>query len=569
MSSYADVVEYVRKLSTTQLSCGKTLRELTDYQDITLWWFARFDLIDILLGLPDGDSDYQSRGVRFQAKVARIPLFLFGALNFGFDFARKILINFLLVIYKRYRKTACQDKAAAKILFTAEDITWREVTDYQTGQIGKTDAFFDSVLKILRDKHGYKSVGTYPLIKYVYPARAALQSLRVLIDKLKNWDVPHRPINLYWSVGAWRAEYKAARHFKKIWTTLKSDHTFCQLCMFKERDLRNLVSGKLRFYLLVLFPYAVKRMAMAQRILNQEKPDLILLNNEYGIFERSLLIAGKSRGIPTLAVQHGYLNPCHYGYMYDKGDISPEGRVTSPYCPIPDKTAVYGAYFQDLLTETSAYPKSSVAITGQPRYDMLNTLQECYQREEILADYRIDPACRVVLWTTQCLGASDEENMRNLRAVRQVVEDVPNCVIIIKQHPREGKVHTDMIKQQLELPNEKIVLVPRTADTFKLIRACDVMITKYSTTALEALGLDKALVIMNLSGEPDKVEYVDQGVALGVYREEDLVPALKKLLNDDAGIAEQRKNYIAQYLYRNDGQASQRVVNLIIQMIRN
>ncbi len=84
---------------------------------------------------------------------------------------------------------------------------------------------------------------------------------------------------------------------------------------------------------------------------------------------------------------------------------------------------------------------------------------------------------------------------------------------------------------------------------------------------MEAVALNKPVIVLNLGGEPDPVEFVKEGVALGVYRKEDLGPAIKSLLIDDSQLARNRNRYIEKYLYRVDGKATEQVVNLINQMI--
>jgi UDP-N-acetylglucosamine 2-epimerase len=93
------------------------------------------------------------------------------------------------------------------------------------------------------------------------------------------------------------------------------------------------------------------------------------------------------------------------------------------------------------------------------------------------------------------------------------------------------------------------------------------MITRHSTTATEAVALNKPVIILNLSGEPDPMGYVKEGVALGVYKGKDLKPAIEKLLKDDSGLAKNRERYIEKYLYKVDGKASERVVGVICEMI--
>ncbi|MEE9181258.1 MAG: hypothetical protein V3U33_01635, partial [candidate division NC10 bacterium] len=70
-----------------------------------------------------------------------------------------------------------------------------------------------------------------------------------------------------------------------------------------------------------------------------------------------------------------------------------------------------------------------------------------------------------------------------------------------------------------------------------------------------------------LSGEPDLVDYVREGVAEGVYRPQDLRPAIERLLSDSTHLSTRRGQYVAKYLFKADGKATERVVELIDQMI--
>jgi len=91
--------------------------------------------------------------------------------------------------------------------------------------------------------------------------------------------------------------------------------------------------------------------------------------------------------------------------------------------------------------------------------------------------------------------------------------------------------------------------------------------TKTSTTAMEAVAVNKPVIILNLSGEADVVDYVEQGVALGVYKEEDLKIAVEKLLISDLELAGNREQYIRKYLYKIDGKAAERVASVIERII--
>jgi len=97
------------------------------------------------------------------------------------------------------------------------------------------------------------------------------------------------------------------------------------------------------------------------------------------------------------------------------------------------------------------------------------------------------------------------------------------------------------------------------------------MVTKSSTTTLEAAILNKPIIILNLSGKPDIIPYVDKGIALGVYKKEDLIPAIKNALYSREvreKLARQREKFVYDYAYLQDGNASERVASLIAQVAR-
>jgi len=125
-----------------------------------------------------------------------------------------------------------------------------------------------------------------------------------------------------------------------------------------------------------------------------------------------------------------------------------------------------------------------------------------------------------------------------------------------------------MIENYLDSYKITAVITPENSDTYEQLYVCDVLLTKTSTVAVEAVALNTPVIVLNLSGDPDVVDYVKEGVALGVYKEEDLHPVIEKLLEDDTELARNRRTYIGKNLYKIDGKASDRVVNLIEKIIK-
>jgi len=108
------------------------------------------------------------------------------------------------------------------------------------------------------------------------------------------------------------------------------------------------------------------------------------------------------------------------------------------------------------------------------------------------------------------------------------------------------------------------ILMPKDTDTYELLYISDIIIIKNSTTAMEAIALGKPVISLNLSGQPDPVEYVREGVALGITDSRLLKDGIGQLLKDDHELAANRQKYIEEYLYKVDGQATHRVINIIL-----
>jgi len=87
------------------------------------------------------------------------------------------------------------------------------------------------------------------------------------------------------------------------------------------------------------------------------------------------------------------------------------------------------------------------------------------------------------------------------------------------------------------------------ADPFELIVASDVVIAFNSTTALDAMALERAVIHINMSGSPDLFRFVEDGGALRATDPEELRAAIAELSSPDARLRVVRKHaaYISQY----------------------
>ena len=540
-----------RTLHHQKLACGKSLLDLSTYAGIAWWWNTHFMFytgLDLI-----GETGSKPRIYRFRFLIP-----LFSSLLLYSDLIYSFLLKYLVVALRwaGERRGSAPQSNKERILFVSTDTDWRSITDYKSMKSAKGDVLFHSTIDLLDDK--YEFVGIYPIDFY------PLRGLRAAWEKWTTGKFRFVSLNSHWTLKIWLKQRRATAHFMRAWREIKDDEKLVEMCRVSGIELYEPVRFSLELYFLFILPLAVKYTEMGSNLVRAERPRLFLIKNEYGWRERGYaVIAAKQQGVPTVALQHGNIYPRHHGYLYLENELSAIGEVTAPYCPLPDLTAVYGHYYRRLLTEVSAYEPSALRVTGQPRYDVLAHAASLFSRDGYTSAYDIDPTHQIVLWTTQSHGLGDEENEKSWTTVFRAMKQLENTTLVIKQHPGEGSDYTRRIKSCLKSYEISAVVAPKDSDTYTHLACCDVMITKFSTTATEAVILGKPVIILNLSGDPDRVDYVRQGVAYGVYEEGDLSRAIKEAVSNKGAFEENRERFKADYVFECDGRATTRVVELL------
>jgi len=307
------------------------------------------------------------------------------------------------------------------------------------------------------------------------------------------------------------------------------------------------------FLFLKQFPEAIGCIITMEHMLIVERPKVIVISDETSFFGRALVTANRKHGSKTIGIQHGVIDKNHIEYVH-KG----EGPILP--CPIPDMTAVWGAKVKKQLLESGQYSQSNVIVTGNPTYDYLAKADEIYNKEKIYQHFKIGNR-KLVTVTTQPVHIISEREQW-LKAVATASKQLDSAFFVVKPHPAENSSMHEGICKQYGGTN---IVVCTNQSTNELIYASDLMITSHSTTGLESMILGTPLMTLNLTGMPDLMPYASSGAAVGVYKEEDIAPGIKNMLDGKTppNMEENVKKYIYEYAYQIDGKASERVVSII------
>jgi hypothetical protein len=546
----------LKSVQNASFGDGLNLKHITEYDGISMWWFIDFGLyIRIKRILEDPTRSKPKRsGFPF---LKRFSLY--------WEMLYDTLIHLLCIsLAKKPRvkddQNSNEKRQSRKVLYVTQNKLWKEVYTPQSGRTEKKDVFYDSIMnEILDDKLSRSKItGTFLLASR--SIRETMRGIGVWNEKMRfRREIAHKPFEMYSSWNILFDEISARNYFRKIWHDLEGEESFKKIWKFEDIDLYESVRDDLPTYFYNILPRMVKYIKMAELMVANESPDAIVIVNEYGPWERAIIVAAKAKQIPTVAIQHGNITPESIGYMHSREEISSTGSVRVPYCPLPDVTAVHGNYHKEILTKESAYPEERVVVTGHPMYDVMASADRIFDKNQLLKKLNLDSDKKIILWTTQSHVLPKEENVKNIAAVFDAMNGLKSYQLVVKLHPGEDRGATLYRMNRSYTP----AILGKEAEILALIYLSDLVITKYSTSATEAIALNKPVIIMNLSGEPDLVDYVRDGVAFGVYNAEDLRKSIEKLMEQYDGLSQGREKYLKSHLYKVDGKARNRIVSLI------
>jgi len=291
------------------------------------------------------------------------------------------------------------------------------------------------------------------------------------------------------------------------------------------------------------FPEVIKYIELINNMLEFEKPKLLVVMNEITTLGNIAVSIAKEKKIQTLCIQHGAIanNP-------------------GSFVPVSvDKVAVWGEYSKKVMMEHNT-PEEKIVITGAPQFDILKDYNKGIT-PKIAKEIGLDITKKYVLITTQNYPFMEDV----LRSVCNTVKLIPELQLVIKTHPSE--YFADKYVKIAQKSGIKSIVTSKYL--YPLLKSCSAMITVSSTTGMEALMMKKPVITVNYTGSEDPMPYAENGAAIGVYKEEELLPAIKAVINNDDNndkineIIKKSKNFLYDRCHVIDGNASQRIVELI------
>ena len=228
-----------------------------------------------------------------------------------------------------------------------------------------------------------------------------------------------------------------------------------------------------------------------------------------------LQMAARERGIPVLELQHGLVYESHAGYV-----LPPEVDAPGRTLPVPDHMVIFGEYFGRLLQRESPRWEGRWTVAGHP------WLKEKRGGEDSPAR----AGRRVILFSQYELDVR-RQVLDAALALRRGLD--PEDTVVIKPHPRESDA-ADFFREAVQAGAE---LAGPTADSYALMKDCDLAVSVYSTIAVEALAFPCRSAVLPSDRWTDTIS---EFVASGLLELAEDAQALVALARRDPGASDRR-----------------------------
>lgn len=298
--------------------------------------------------------------------------------------------------------------------------------------------------------------------------------------------------------------------------------------------------------------------------------NLVFSHTDTTIKERTVVSVALRHSIPSIVLQHGAAG--HYWGFFPL---------------IATKFAAWGEITEEWFRKNGV-PREKIVVTGAANFDAylhrVNSNRGIKKAEwNRLSDYLLYVTVKGKKYATG-FKHTEYDNVLLLNALLDTLETLPGKVLVIKLRP--GDHQATFYASEIKRRGMRNVNLVEVTDNRRLLNACGLLITTYSTMAIEALFFEKPVIQLRFVNkkrlmstlarqvilcDEDGIPLAKYGAAVGVENPEKLREAIVKIYEDEGlrhSIINNGKLFLKKYCHESDGKASLRVVECIDELVR-
>jgi len=239
---------------------------------------------------------------------------------------------------------------------------------------------------------------------------------------------------------------------------------------------------------------------------------------------------------------------------------------------------VYGGYLYKRLNEESQRDSDKIFITGNPLHDVL---VECdadsiYRKIEAYFEIQDFPHNRKIIVLGTCLHSEYDDRLSPTdlyrKYIRKIYESIDSRdhLLLIKMHPMDDEIR-NLYEEEL-ISKDGVLIIPSGCDIsiYELITIADLVMTRASSVAEEAVILGKKTLAFDLfeDGPANGLralkssKYFDTAIGTNL----NLKGKIIDLLNSPDITQDGDEGMIDAITYKLDGRSTERVVNTLVRI---
>ncbi|MDO8529317.1 MAG: CDP-glycerol glycerophosphotransferase family protein, partial [bacterium] len=319
-----------------------------------------------------------------------------------------------------------------------------------------------------------------------------------------------------------------------------------------------------------------KEVGELTELLKREKPDAIILTNVASDADAALIKSAKRGNIKTIGIPKSWDNMNKYGFRAK-----------------PDILVVWSEFMKREAMGFQNYLADGIKIVGIPQFDRYLDKSRIWSREKFLSEMGLEKDRQVLFFGSEGKLLPTDSNIASILSDLVTSESLKKkCQLLIRPH--FGYTDDEIKFSHLfDKPHLKVDLYNEPSRGFRdhwdysneffdrfvnCIYHSDIIISTYSTLALDGAAFDKPLINIGFDGvktEPyersvrrwEEVTYfkavLDENAMRNVKCAEDMKSAINDYLSNPSLQSKERDGLRRKFCHKIDGQSGRRFAEVI------
>ena len=340
---------------------------------------------------------------------------------------------------------------------------------------------------------------------------------------------------------------KSASHKGKlfhVWKKLSKNREFLRQMAFEGANLAELMPDFFERIFEKEFAEHMHAIDVLYPEFEKEKPSAIVLWEDWTAFERAAVIIAAKKNIPSIVVQHGIVFDLDYGAKNWMRGFAP---LTA------DFFVAWGKNTKKLM-EAKGIEGKRIFVAGASRFDSLAGNR--FSKKETREKLGIPEGKKLIVLATEAVSF-ENNSYKMAENICKAAGKIENCVLAIKPHPTEYR------QKYKEIAGEyRNAIVRQDIPVQELLNAADLAIVFRSTVGLEAMLLEKPVLVYNVNCKGVN-PFLEMEKSAVISSEAEIEGKIRKALLDKKEILKTNRAFASDYLFLHDGNSTARVIEIV------